>query len=164
MVTARQRTHNEVVDGDRREYDLGRVGDVAEVDTTLPLLLLDSGYLPVVTCIAPDERGKDYNINADMFAGHLAGALRAEQYVVLTDVDGVFRDIDDPSSLVPDLSAAEVRAGMGTLVRGGMIPKLESCLEALEGGAGSARIINGMKPEQLAACVRGEPIGTRIHT
>lgn len=164
MVTAVRRVHSQTVDGATEQHDLGRVGDVVSVDTTLLTLLLERGYIPVVTCIAPDARGEDYNINADMFAGHLAGALKADRYLVLTDVDGVLADINDPSSLIGDISVAELQGMMGTVIVGGMIPKLESCRIALENGAAEARIINGMKPEQLHAAASGEACGTRIFT
>ncbi|MDT8323097.1 MAG: acetylglutamate kinase [Bacteroidota bacterium] len=162
MVTAVRRVHSESVDGATREHDLGQVGDVDTVDTTLLSLLLARDYLPVVTCIAADAAGEDYNINADMFAGHLAGALGADRYLVLTDVDGVLTDINDPTSLISDMSLAELQDMMGTVIVGGMIPKLESCRVALENGAAEARIVNGMKPAQLRAAASGEACGTRI--
>ncbi len=164
MVTAVRRVHSQIVDGTMTQHDLGRVGDVATVDTTLLMLLLERGYIPVVTCIAADASGDDYNINADMFAGHLAGALKADRYLVLTDVDGVLTDIKDPSSLIGDISVAELQDMLGTVIVGGMIPKLESCRIALENGAAEARIINGMKPEQLHLAASGEACGTRIFT
>jgi acetylglutamate kinase len=162
MVTAVRRVHTETADGIAKEYDLGQVGDVASVDTELLQLLLERDYIPVVTCIAPDAAGTDHNINADMFAGHLAGALGADRYLVLTDVDGVLTDIKDPSSLISDMSVADLQQMMGTVIAGGMIPKLEACRIALENGAAEARIINGMKPAQLRAAASGEACGTRI--
>ena len=72
--------------------DLGRVGDVSKVDTTLIMTLLNNGFIPVIACIADDENGLGFNINGDMFAGHIAGALHADQYIVMTDVDGLQKD------------------------------------------------------------------------
>jgi acetylglutamate kinase len=162
MVTAVRRKHIDTIDGVERQHDLGQVGDVDAVDITLLSLLIERDYLPVVTCIAADAEGEDYNVNADMFAGHVAGALGADRYLVLTDVDGVLTDIDDPSSLISDMSVAELQDMIGTVIVGGMIPKLESCRIALENGAAEARIINGMKPAQLRAAASGEACGTRI--
>ncbi|MBR9979004.1 MAG: acetylglutamate kinase [Bacteroidetes bacterium] len=164
MVTAVPRVHTEIVDGLEKNVDLGRVGDVAAVDTTLLELLLQKDFLPIVTCIASDAEGMDYNINADMFAGHLAGALRVDHYLVLTDVDGVLTDISDPTSLVSEMSVAEVREDRASIISGGMIPKLESCLLALEKGAKCARIINGTEPDQLVEAVSEKQCGTKIYS
>lgn len=164
MVTATRREHEEVIDGVKRTFDLGLVGDVVSVDTTLPRMLLEHDYVPVITCIVPDKDGMDHNVNADMFAGHLAGALAVDRYLVLTDVDGVLTDIEDPGSLVREMTLQELERSMGTVIKGGMIPKLESCRIALERGAREARIINGMKPEQLLAAAAGEECGTKIRS
>lgn len=163
MVTAAKRLHRKRVGGQVKDYDLGQVGDVSEVDTSLLQTLLHEGYIPVVTCIAADGTGSAYNINGDMFAGHLAGALGAEQYVVLTDVDGLLRDKDDPETLIHHLKSAEIEqlAEQG-VIQGGMIPKLESCQVALEKGARAARIINGTKPEQILKVVDEKAAGTQI--
>ncbi len=163
MVRAQRRYHRESVNGWETQTDLGLVGNVKSIDPSLIRGLLDGGFLPVVTCLASDERGDDYNINADMFAGHLAGALGADRYLVLTDVDGVLTDIDDPNSLLPELRLTDLKEMMGTVIRGGMIPKLESCQIALEKGAREACIINGTKPEQLlVAALENEISGTII--
>jgi len=164
MVTAKRREHEQMVDGEKRTFDLGLVGDVTSVDTTLPELLLERDYLPVITCIAPDADGTDHNVNADMFAGHLAGALAVDRYLVLTDVDGVLIDIDDPGSLVREMTLEDLTHSMGSVIKGGMIPKLESCRIALEGGAREARIINGMKPAQLLTAAAGDECGTKIRS
>jgi len=162
-VRAQRRYHRESVNGRETQTDLGLVGDVKSIDPSLIRGLLDGGFLPVVTCLASDEKGDDYNINADMFAGHLAGALGADRYLVLTDVDGVLTDIDDPDSLLPELRLTELKEMVGTVIRGGMIPKLESCQIALEKGAREACIINGTKPEQLlVAALENEISGTII--
>lgn len=163
MALARKRYHVTVQNGKEVQYDLGQVGDVEQVDTTLLHTLLENGYLPVVACIASDEAGNDYNINADMFAGSLAGALKANHYLVLTDVDGLLRDIDDPSSIIRKLRLEELKPLLGSVIKGGMIPKMESCELALRQGARSACIINGTKPESIAEAVNKEKlIGTEI--
>ena len=163
MVIARKRFHVSHENGRELRHDLGQVGDVARIDTSLPILLLENGFIPVITCIASDEAGNDYNINADMFAGSLAGALKADHYLVLTDVDGLLKDINDPSSIIRKLPLEALDPLFGSVIKGGMIPKLESCRIALMNGARSARIINGTKPESLLNAVQSkESTGTEI--
>ncbi len=164
IATAVKRIHKKLVDGHVEEHDLGRVGDVVSIDTDLLQLLLEHGYLPVMACLAADVDSNEYNVNADMFAGHLAGALQAEKFIVLTDVDGLMRDKDDPATLISDLRVSEI----GTLreegvIQGGMIPKIEACEIALKNGAGSAVILNGTVPEQLEAVGRRRSVGTTIY-
>ena len=161
VVTARKRMHEQQVDGKTVTVDLGQVGDVAAVDAQLLRLLLDNDYIPVMTCIAADAQGNEYNINGDMFAGHVAGALGADQYIVLTDVDGLLRDKDDPASLISKLYLAEAdQLTADGVIVGGMIPKIASCREAIAAGAKSARIINGTAPEQIAAIFENKNVGT----
>ncbi len=163
MVRAKKRYHISREGGKAQHHDLGQVGDVDKVDTSLLDTLLAGAYVPVITCIASDEAGNDYNINADMFAGHLAGALKADHYLVLTDVDGLLRNIDDPASIIQKLHLEELAPLFGTVIQGGMIPKLESCQAALRQGARSARIINGTRPESIREAVQSEKIiGTEI--
>ncbi len=147
IVRAKKRWH--IHPDTEEKIDLGQVGDVEEVDTALIELLLTNDYLPVLTCLAADAEGKGFNINADMFAGHLAGALKVDKYIIMTDVDGLYRDIEDPDSLMSELTTSEIEELMGSVIRGGMIPKVESCRIALNEGARTAHILNGTKPEQL---------------
>ena len=163
MVIATKRSHYREVDGRREEVDLGRVGDVSLVDPTLLSLLLDQGFIPVVTCLASNAAGVDYNINADLFAGHLAGALHADQFIVLTDVDGLLRDKADSRSLIGAVTLAEARElEKQQIIQGGMIPKMESCAVAIQLGAKSAHIINGTRPGQIEALLSHQETGTRI--
>ncbi|MDG5767208.1 acetylglutamate kinase [Balneolales bacterium ANBcel1] len=163
IATAVKRMHRKEVDGHVEEHDLGQVGDVVSMDTHLLHLLLDHEYIPVLACLAADVDSNEYNVNADMFAGHLAGALGAEKFIVLTDVDGLLRDINDPSSLVTELRASDIATlEEEGVIQGGMIPKTEACAIALKNGARSAVILNGTDPEQLLAVGRREPVGTTI--
>lgn len=163
FVTATKRLHRRIANGKEEEVDLGQVGDVAEVDPGIIRLLIKNDYIPVITCLAADKSGVGYNINADMFAGHLAGALGASEYIVLTDVDGLLRDKDDPDSLMQNLRLPETNALIDDgVIAGGMIPKIESCEIAINKGAGSARIINGTKPAQIAQIIGGKGTGTLI--
>ncbi len=163
MVLAEKRLHQRNENGKSTTVDLGQVGDVVKVDPALIDLLLDNDYLPVLTCIASDSSGTDYNINADLFAGHIAGNLSAQQYVVLTDVDGLMLDKDDPGSLIREIKLSELEKLKDKgVIQGGMIPKIDSCRTALEKGAVSARIINGTVPGQIAEIFEGRNPGTVI--
>lgn len=160
-VTAVKRLH--IGSDDGIEMDLGQVGDVGNVDPTLIHLLLNEGYIPVLTCIAADEQGVDYNINADMFAGHMAGALNADRFIVMTDVNGLLEDIKTPSSIIREINLARLAElkESGTIV-GGMLPKVEACEIAIEKGARQAIILNGTNPNQLRDLLSGSPAGTKI--
>ncbi len=148
---------------DKPDEDLGQVGDVDEIDPTLVHLLLKKGYIPVIAPIGLGTDGKDYNVNADIFAGHLAAAVRASRFVVLTDVDGLLKEPEDPQSLISRMNLRDIDAQMHQSIRGGMIPKIESCRIAVESGVDQALILNGKKPERLMdALVRNKPTGTTI--
>jgi acetylglutamate kinase len=162
-VIATKRLHKRIIDGKAEDIDLGQVGDVARVDTSLIRLLIDHDYIPVITCLASDASGVGFNINADMFAGHIAGALGATEYIVLTDVDGLLRDKDDPGTLIEKLQLPETTALIEEgVIAGGMIPKIESCEIAINKGASAARIINGTKPDQISAMMKQQETGTLI--
>lgn len=162
-VIAKKRWHLQV-DGDKTtKIDIGQVGDVDQINTHLCDLLLTNDYLPIFTCIASDKNGDDFNINADMFAGHLAGALNVDSFIVLTDVNGLMRDLQEIDSLIHALSVSEIPALRETVIKGGMIPKVEACEIALENGAHRAIILNGTQPEQLCeALLENKKIGTTI--
>lgn len=149
MVTARKRTHTVTLDGKEDEIDLGHVGDVDRIDTGLIHTLIADDYIPVLSPIAAGDDLDDYNVNADMFAGHMAGALQAAHYVAMTDVDGLLRVTDEPSSLIDEITVAEAQEEIGNTIRGGMIPKVESAIIALKEGVGSAHIINGTQSHSL---------------
>lgn len=142
--------------------DLGRVGDVKNIDTALLHLLLENNYLPVIACIGADNNGNSYNVNADMMAGAVAGQLNADYYT-LTNVDGLYKDIEKPDSKIESLSVDDFSALEDSFTEG-MIPKMESCKIALENGALSARILNGMKPDLIQKVIENPEIniGTKI--
>ncbi|MGC9342360.1 MAG: acetylglutamate kinase [Bacteroidales bacterium] len=161
MVTAEKRLHKTLVNGESQEVDLGRVGNVKHVDPELIEILLDKGYIPVITCLASDKNGLDYNINADMFAGHIAGALRASLFLVLTDVDGLLANKDDPESIINKVSIDDLKKlKKQNIIEGGMIPKVESCEIALKLGAEKTKIINGTKPGKILQSVDNNNSGT----
>jgi len=163
MVVASKRLHKRTVSGKTHEIDLGQVGDVVQVNTDLLSLLLDNNFIPVITCLADDKVGNGYNINADMFAGYIAGELKASQYIVLTDVDGLLLDRTNPESLIQKISLTDINKMIeNKTIEGGMIPKIESCEIAINKGAKSARIINGTVPDQILKTVDNSLIGTLI--
>lgn len=164
MVIAQERFHETTDEqGKPTKVSLGHVGDVETINTTLPELLLKNDITPVMTCIGTDKQGNDYNINADMLAGHLAGALKADHFLVLTDIDGLRKDVNDAGSHIYELSTTQARQMFGKSIQGGMIPKIESCMIALETGAKKASIINGTKPELVTQkIIHNKHVGTTI--
>lgn len=122
--------------------DIGLVGDVAHVDATALMDLIDAGRIPVVSTIAPDNAGQVYNINADTAAGALAAAIGAERLIILTNVEGLYTDWPDKSSLVSELDTAQLASILPSL-DSGMIPKMESCLDAVNAGVKGAHVIDG---------------------
>jgi acetylglutamate kinase len=141
--------------------ELGRAGKVNTVNVDLLRALLKAGYTPVVGCLGVDAAGEALNVNADWVAGVVAGALECP-ILYLSDVDGVYRNYPDPSSLALTLEVAQIRQGIAEgWISGGMIPKVEAALYALERGASSATIASGMQAGVLAEAVVGRA-GTRI--
>ena len=128
---------------------LGRVGRIREVSPDLILSILDDGYIPVVASVGCGADGF-YNVNADVAAGKVAEALHADKLVYLTDVDGLYRDARDASSLVSQMTLAEARELLSSgSLDGGMVPKLRSVVEAMERGAREVVILNGKTPHSL---------------
>jgi acetylglutamate kinase len=161
LVRAQKRLHVTEENGATIEIDLGQVGDVVAIDTSLLEILLGHGYVPVVAPIAIGGDGKDYNINADILAGEMASALQAEQLVMMTDVDGVSTDMHRPDKLISRMQASKAKDLLGTTIRGGMIPKVTACIKALDMGLKKAHIINGTSPHSLLrTLLTEEQIGT----
>lgn len=163
MVLASKRVHIGNSEGTSSETDLGFVGDVDNVDQSLVLTLLEAGYLPVVSPISAGHDGNCYNINADMFAAHLAGALNSEKFIALSNIDGLLEDVSDPESIIHILPGKQAASLYGTIIQGGMIPKIDACLIALEKGVKTSHIINGTKKgELLRILLTDDEIGTTI--
>lgn len=134
------------------EKDIGLVGEVNEVNPALVNLALGNGYIPVISTIALREDGEQgyYNVNADTAAAELAGALKAEKLILLTDVPGILKDTNDASTLVPAIKREEVSAYIVQgIVSGGMIPKVECCVQALRLGVKSTHILDGRSPHSI---------------
>ena len=127
-----------------RDPALGFVGDVAAVDPTVVQRLIDDEFIPVVATIGVDDHGRSYNINADTVAAEIAVALGAEKLVYLTDIEGLRRDVDDPSSLIRAATPSELDELIADgSIAGGMIPKVASCTDAVRRGVGAAHILDG---------------------
>ncbi len=130
-------------DGDRK-IDLGMVGEVTEVRAKMVRLLCESDTIPVIAPLARDSTGGKLNCNADTAAGEVAVSLGAEKLVVVSDTHGIRRDVDDPASLEPVLTEAQIRRMIADgAIAGGMLPKVEACLRALAGGVARTHIIDG---------------------
>ena len=142
--------------------DIGLVGDVVGVDTRAVLDLLDAGRIPVICTVAPDVDGVVHNVNADTAAAALAIALGAVKLVMLTDVEGLYANWPDRSSLLSRISADALEALLPTL-ESGMVPKMEGCLRAVRGGVPAAHVIDGRVPHAvLLEIVTSAGIGTMV--
>lgn len=129
---------------------LGYVGQITEIRTEPITDLLDKGYIPVVSTVGCDGEGHVYNINADTAAARIAGALQAENLILMTDIAGVLRDKDDPATLMPHIYVSEVPQLMSEgVLQGGMIPKMECCVDAIRRGVKQACIIDGRVPHSI---------------
>ena len=133
---------------DGQLVDIGQVGDVVDVSPGFVTQLLDDGFIPVVSTVARGTDGTSYNVNADTAAAALAIALGAEKLVVLTDVDGLYANWPDPDSVIRTITADELGPMLPSL-ESGMVPKMEACLRAVEGGVPRAHVIDG----RVAHCV-----------
>lgn len=151
----------------KSDKDLGFVGEVTEVHPDILNSMLDEGFIPVVSTVALGEDGDDarYNINADTAAAKIAVALKAEKFVQLTNVPGVLRDVNDPSTLIKRIERTAIGSLKATgIISSGMIPKIDCCLTALLGGVPRTHIIDGRLPHSLLIEMFSERgIGTMIY-
>jgi len=152
VVNAVRRPPKEISDdqGNKNLIDFGNVGDIVSVDTRLIELLLSDSYLPVISSLAADDKGKIFNINADTVASEIAVSLHAEKLILMTDVDGIYKDQADQSTLISRMTVNEMQQMIETgTATGGMIPKLQSLMSLLERGVHSAHIISGQRRNAL---------------
>ncbi len=142
--------------------DLGNVGEITNVDVKPIMDALDNGYIPVVATVATAADGEIYNINADTAAAQIAAALEAENLILMTDIRGLLRDKDDESTLIPSVYVSEVPSLIKEgIISGGMIPKIECCVESVRRGVKRAFIIDGRTPHSiLIELFSNEGIGT----
>ncbi|HOE90157.1 MAG TPA: acetylglutamate kinase [Sphaerochaeta sp.] len=135
---------------DEKGRDLGFVGEIKKVDTTLVDSLLKSNFVPVLSPVGVDTEGNTYNINADYAASAIAGALSAQKLIFLTDVEGILKDKDDPSSIIRTLTHGEAVSYIEQgIIKGGMIPKVQCCLDGLEKGVESVHVLDGRLPHAI---------------
>lgn len=144
------------------EIDLGYVGEITGVNVKPITDALENGFIPVVATVATDEDGQVYNINADTAAAQIAAALRAENLILMTDIKGLLRDKDDESTLIPQVNVSEVPILIHQgIISGGMIPKIECCVEAVRRGVTKTCIIDGRIPHSiLIEILSNEGVGT----
>ena len=147
-----------------RDPKLGYVGDVTKIHIRPVTDLLDRGYIPVISTVGCDREGNTYNINGDTAAAYIAGALHAERLIMMTDIAGILRDKEDPSTLIPEITLEEAgelrREGV---ISGGMIPKVDCCITAIEAGVKNMVIMDGRVPHSiLMELLTDEGAGTWI--
>ncbi len=158
LLTAERRPA--IVDGE--PVDIGQVGDVVAVDPSAMLALIDAGRIPVIATVARGLDGLTYNVNADTAAAAIAVGLQAEKLIVLTDVEGLYADWPTSSEVVSEIAATELAALLPRL-SAGMVPKMEACLRAVEGGVPRAHVLDGRVPHALLLEIfTSEGIGTMV--
>lgn len=164
LIRAKKKLATVYEGDDTKKVDIGYVGEVEAVDTGLLDDLIDHDYIPVIAPIGVDEEGASYNINADYVAAEIAGALHAEKLLLLTDIEGVYKDYHDKDTFISTLHRSETRAYIKEgIINGGMIPKIEACLKALDAGAGKAHIIDGRLAHSiLLEILTPQGIGTQV--
>lgn len=151
---------NLIIDGE--EIDLGLVGEVASVRPEAVQDVIDAGRIPVISSVAPDEDGAVHNVNADTAAAALAAALGAEKLLVLTDVEGLYRDYGNSDDVIGEISP-EALAELMPSLESGMVPKMQACLDALNGGVPRATVVDGREPHAvLLELFTDEGVGTQV--
>ena len=153
-----------ILEARMKDEALGYVGTVTKVRPQPINDILEKGYIPVVSTVASDRMGNTYNINGDTAAARIAGALNAERLIMMTDISGVLRDKDDPSTLIPHITVAEAKELYDSgVISGGMIPKVDCCIDALEHGVDNVVIMDGRIPHSiLMELLTDEGAGTMV--
>ena len=147
-----------------KDERLGYVGEITKIRTRPITDLLEKNYIPVISTVASDHNGNTYNINGDTAAARIAGALEAERLIMMTDVPGILTDRNDPTSLIPELTIAEAHALYDSgVISGGMIPKVDCCIEAIREGVKNVTIMDGRVPHSiLMELLTDEGSGTMV--
>jgi len=167
LILASKKAPHKITDdetGEEHTVDLGLVGEINSLNTDIIKLFTENDYIPVISPIGIDKKGDTLNLNADTVAGEIAAEITAEKLIILTDVPGVLKDPKDPDSLIKQIKIDEIDdlINDGT-ISGGMIPKIETCVKAIEGGVGSAHIIDGrVEHSLLLEIFTTKGIGTMI--
>ncbi|MBQ8174131.1 MAG: acetylglutamate kinase [Clostridia bacterium] len=147
-----------------KDERLGYVGRITNINIKPVTDLLDRGYIPVISTVGCDDKGNAFNINGDTAAAYIAGALGAERLIMMTDIAGVLRDKDDPTTLIPDITVDEAKGLYDEgVISGGMIPKVNCCIEAIERGVQNVIIMDGRIPHSiLMEILTDEGAGTMV--
>lgn len=140
----------------------GFVGEITEINTKIINDALNNGYIPVISTVGCDREGNTYNVNADTAASRIAGALKAESLISMTDIIGLLRDVNDPTTLIKEVNVSEVKELINDgIISGGMIPKVDCCVDAIRRGVNKSFIIDGRVPHSiLIEVLTDEGIGT----
>ncbi len=164
LVADKKMGHVRRSDGTEDIVDIGLVGEVRQVNPGIVATVIREGYIPVVAPVAVGEGGNSYNVNADSAAGALAVALNADKLIILTDVEGILADRNDKKSLISTVTRQDVPQLVEKgIIDGGMIPKVECCVSALEGGVGTTHILDGRVPHSvLLEIFTDQGVGTMV--
>ena len=153
-----------IIEAKMKNEALGYVGEITKIRTQPIMDLLEKNYIPVISTVASDRQGNTYNINGDTAAAYIAGALGAQRLIMMTDIAGILMDKDDPSTLIPHLTVEEAgKLYDSGIISGGMIPKVDCCIEALEHGVKNVVIMDGRIPHSiLMELLTDEGAGTMV--
>ena len=153
-----------IIEATMKDEKLGYVGEITKIRTQPITDLLEKNYIPVISTVASDRQGNTFNINGDTAAAFIAGALGAERLIMMTDIAGILMDKDDPSTLIPNITVEEAKKLYDSgIISGGMIPKVDCCIEALEHGVKHVVIMDGRIPHSiLMELLTDEGAGTMV--
>ena len=153
-----------IIEAKMKDERLGYVGEITKIRTQPITDLLEKNYIPVISTVASDRQGNTYNINGDTAAAFIAGALNAERLIMMTDINGVLRDKDDPSTLIRELTVDQAKGLYDEgIISGGMIPKVDCCIEAINKGVSNVVIMDGRVPHAiLMELLTDEGAGTMV--
>jgi len=153
-----------IIEARMKDERLGYVGEIVKIRTQPITDLLEKNYIPVISTVASDHDGNAYNINGDTAAAYIAGALGAERLIMMTDIDGILRDKDDPTTLIPQLTISQAHGLYEEgVISGGMIPKVDCCIEAIHKGVKNVIIMDGRVPHSiLMEILTDEGAGTMV--
>lgn len=139
-----------IIEAEMKDERLGFVGRITKIRTQPITDLLEKNYIPVISTVASDRMGNTFNINGDTAAAYIAGAMNAERLIMMTDIAGILRDKDDPATLIPEITVSQAKKLYGEgIISGGMIPKVDCCIDALEHGVKNVTIMDGRIPHSI---------------
>jgi len=153
-----------LIEAEIKDEKLGYVGEITKINIAPVTDLLEKGYIPVISTVGCDKEGNIYNINGDTAAAYIAGAIEAERLIMMTDITGILRDRDDPATLIPQITLGEAaKLKEEGVISGGMIPKVDCCIEAIKHGVHNVIIMDGRVPHSiLMELLTDEGAGTMV--